>query len=259
MPQSGRKRVLKIKFRRSDTEGNDSSTNDPIPLKAKGVNNVISVIPSFDAPNRPKWSPDLVRKVFDNRFGRARIVGGVPQKSTLNRFLGKLMRSRKVSVNKMSGENASLLNKRISDPSIVTKTLVQQEHVAPRFMSILIGKGRLMRHRVASQLFGRKVWGTREESARLPYARKLQLFQALLAEPLPFLDLHVRFGVSKQTMRRLVNNGLLTEVWGPKAIGVRFKLSKKGKIHLKELEAAARYESKVGEKDFIRLKNKPLP
>jgi hypothetical protein len=35
------------------------------------------------------------------------------------------------------------------------------------------------------------------------------------------------------------------EEWGPKAIGVRFKLSREGKLYLKELEAAAKYESKM--------------
>lgn len=48
-------------------------------------------------------------------------------------------------------------------------------------------------------------------------------------------ELHVRFGVSKQTVKRLVKNEFLTEMWGPKAIGVRFKLSKKGKRYLKKL------------------------
>jgi hypothetical protein len=59
-----------------------------------------------------------------------------------------------------------------------------------------------------------------------------------------------------QTVRRLVKNGLLIEEWGPQAIGVRFKPSKKGKLYLKELEAAAKYESKIVEKDFIRLKRR---
>ena len=35
-----------------------------------------------------------------------------------------------------------------------------------------------------------------------------------------------------------------------------FKLSREGKVYLKELEAATKYESKMTENDFIRLKRR---
>jgi len=258
MPRSGRKKVLKIQFKRLEAKEEVSQEHASIPLKAKGVNDIRSSFPPFGDSNRPKQPPSLFRKVFDNKSDRVKMVGGVPPKSKLNLFWGKLLKPRNVSLKKLPTRNSPFLNKKVSKPSMVTRTLMQKELVAPRFLSILIGKGRLIRRRVTAQLSGRKGWWNNEENKRLPHAKRLLLFQALRKEPLPFLDVHVRFGVSKQTVRRLVNNGLLMEEWGPKAIGVRFKLSKKGKMYLKKLEAAAKYESKVGEKEFIRLKHKPL-
>jgi len=242
MPDSDRKKVVKIAFKSSDTEKKDSQKHGSIP--------------SFGDLNKPKRAPSLPQEVLGDKLRRVRIAGGVPQKSTLNLFSSKFLKSRNVSVNKLAARNAPLLNKKVSNSSVVTGTIMQKEHVAPRFLSMLMGKGTLIKNKVTSQLLGRKVWSDTEERKALSHAKELQLFQALLKEPLPFLDVHVRFGVSKQTIRRLVKNGLLVEVWGPKAIGVRFKLSKKGKIYLKELEAAARYEPGMKEKSFIRLKHR---
>lgn len=58
---------------------------------------------------------------------------------------------------------------------------------------------------------------------------RLQLFQSMQKEPLPFLDLYVRFGVSKQAIRGFVKREFLTEICGLKGIGVRFKLTNKSK------------------------------
>jgi hypothetical protein len=249
MPQSGRKRVSKIQFKRSE---------GAIPVKAKGVDNIKFFTHRFGDPNRPKEPSNLFRNILVDKLRKVRIVGGMPPKNPFGSFWGNLQKSRDVGIDKFPTRNAFLLNKKVSDPSVVTPDLLQKKHAAPRFMSILTGKGRLIRHRVTTQLLGRKIWPNQEKIARLPHAKRLQLFQVLLEEPLPFLDLHVRFGVSKQTVRGLVKNGLLTEVWGPKAIGVRFKLSKKGKNHLKELETAANYDFKMKERDFVRLKHRPL-
>jgi len=115
---------------------------------------------------------------------------------------------------------------------------------------------KLSKRRRVNQLLRHRMRSTQEEVKPLSHAERIHLFQALLKEPLPFLDVHGRFGVSKQTIRGLVKNGLLTEVWGPKAIGVRFRLTDKGKIHLKELEAAARYEPVMRKKTLIQLKHR---
>lgn len=83
---------------------------------------------------------------------------------------------------------------------------------------------------------------------------ELRLFQALLDQPLPFLDIRRRFAVSKRTVKSLVKRGVFEEVWGRGGIGVKFRLTEKGKGLLKELEAAAHLEP--DQKNlFIRLKN----
>jgi len=254
MSKSGRKRVFK--FKRLKDKENGSQEYDSIPVKARGFDNIKSMISSFDEPNRPKQPSEVNQKVSIDRFRKVAMVGEIPQNSRLNLFFGKFLKSRNVSVHRLPKRSATLLGKEVSSLGFVSESLMQKEHAAPQFLSILIGKGRLIRHKAAVQLLGRRVWGEAEDAKRLPYAKRLELFQALLIEPLPFLDLHARFSVSKQTLMRLVKKGLLVEVWGPKAIGVRFKLSKKGKVYLKELEAAAKYESKLSKKDLIRLKHK---
>jgi len=118
---------------------------------------------------------------------------------------------------------------------------------------------RLSKRRTLDQLIEHRARSTQEEVTSLSHMKRIRLFQALLKEPLPFLDLHGRFGVSKQTIRGLVKNGLLTQMWGPKAVGVRFKLTNKGKIYLKKIEAAAKIEPKIRENSFIRLKYSTFP
>jgi len=256
MPQSGRKRVLKIPLQPFDSEKEDSQKHRALPPKDNGADIMKSFIPSFGDPSSLRKTPSLPQKVLRSKLGRLRIVGGIPPKSTMNVLSDKLpLKSRNVTSGKLPTRAASLLNKKASRSRIITKTLMQKEHEAPRFLSILMAKGRLVRHKAAIPPLGRKVWWNAEESSRLSYVKRLQLFQALLKEPLPFLELHCRFGVSKQTIRGLVKNGFLMETWGPKAVGVRFKPTSKGKIYLKELEAAAKIEPKIRKKASIRLKH----
>jgi hypothetical protein len=87
---------------------------------------------------------------------------------------------------------------------------------------------------------------------------RLHLFQALLKEPLTFLVVHERFNVSKQTIRRLVQKKLLAEVWGSAGVGITFNVTNKGKAYLAELEEASKYEPKIKEHAFTRLKQRSL-
>jgi hypothetical protein len=129
-------------------------------------------------------------------------------------------------------------------------------NMASSFLNVLIVKGRLARRSVGNQPMRREGSLSQDGYKSLSHIERIHLFKAVSDQSLPFLELHVRFGVSKQTIRRLVKNGLLMEVWGPRAIGVRFKLSNKGKTYLKELEEAARYEPRKSERDLVRLKHK---
>jgi len=117
-------------------------------------------------------------------------------------------------------------------------------------------KMRLAKRKTFYELLKHGTRTAQEGISSLSHVERTHLFQALLKEPLPFLDIHGRFGVSKQIIKGLVKSGLLVEVWGPQAIGVRFKLTRKGKIHLKELEAAARTEPRMREITFMRLKHR---
>jgi predicted DNA-binding protein YlxM (UPF0122 family) len=94
--------------------------------------------------------------------------------------------------------------------------------------------------------------------AALLNVEKIRLFQALLKEPLPFLDICNRFEVSRQTITRLVRNGLLMEAWGSKGVGVRFKLTSKGKACLAQFEEASKYEGRIKDSALTRLKQRSI-
>jgi len=89
----------------------------------------------------------------------------------------------------------------------------------------------------------------------LSAAEKLSMFAALSRQLLSYSDLHVRFNISKQTIKTSMKNGLIEDVWGPKNIGVRFRLTKKGEKHLKRLKVAAKLEKDEIKKATIRLKH----
>ena len=89
-------------------------------------------------------------------------------------------------------------------------------------------------------------------------AEKIRFIQALQKEPLPFTDLRTQFNVPRQTITRLVKKGLLEEIWGSNGVGVRFKLTGKGKAWLAELEEASRFEPRIRESSLTRLKQRSI-
>lgn len=92
----------------------------------------------------------------------------------------------------------------------------------------------------------------------LSHFEKICLFRAVLEKPLPFLQIHGRFGISKQVVKGLVSRGFFEEVWGPKNIGVKYKLTEKGEVYLRRIEKASHFERQQRRKIFIRLKNRIL-
>lgn len=96
------------------------------------------------------------------------------------------------------------------------------------------------------------------KSRPLQCVEKNKLFQELLSKPLPFLDLHERFNVSKQTITGLVKRGLLEETWGSDGVGVTFNLTSKGKTHLEELRAGSRYKPTIKRSSLTRLKQRSV-
>jgi hypothetical protein len=112
-------------------------------------------------------------------------------------------------------------------------------------------KRKLLSHRLTH-----KSPSNRSERKFLSHMDRLRLFQALSNQPLPFLDIHRRFGISKQTINGFIKRGLVEERWGQKNIGVRFILTRKGRSYFKQLKAAAHLDPQKQKSIFIRLKQK---
>jgi predicted DNA-binding transcriptional regulator len=68
-------------------------------------------------------------------------------------------------------------------------------------------------------------------------------------------EINRRFGVSKKSIGRLVRNGVLQEEWGARGIGVRYRLSKKGKEQLAAIRETSRITTSRKE-SFIRLRTR---
>jgi hypothetical protein len=117
-------------------------------------------------------------------------------------------------------------------------------------------KANLASHKTHDQILGGQPAMSQRRVNSLSQVERIRLFQTLLERPTAFFDLHARFGVSRQIVKGLVKNGLIAETWESKGIGVKFKLTKKGEVYLKELEAAAKFEPSLAKKAFVRLKQK---
>lgn len=101
-----------------------------------------------------------------------------------------------------------------------------------------------------------KRYPSHERTKILSPSEEISILTALSLQPLSFMDLHSQFKTSKSTVKTFIKRGLIQEVWGPKDIGVKYKLANKGKSHLKKLKAAAKLEiDKIG-KARIQLKHK---
>jgi len=247
MPRSRRRKGSEDRFRPSRAEEGVSQRRGPIRLNDRDIGNFRSSVSYFDNPSRPRYASDLAQRASLSRPQRTGTVEG---------FFSPLKSSGPI-VSNLPKCALSLTDKRVSS-RMITASLIQEETDASEFLSISEGKGRLIRRKQATALLGRKTESDSEGGSRLLYAQRLLLFKTLLKKPLPFLEVHGRFGVSKSTMTSLVKNGFLIEMWGPKAVGVRLKLSNKGKAYLKELEAASKYEPKMRKNAIIQLKRSTM-
>lgn len=111
------------------------------------------------------------------------------------------------------------------------------------------------RNRSIRKLEWKKAYNS-SESKSLLHAERICLFRALSNQPLPFLDIHERFGISKRMVVGFMKRGFFEEVWGPRNIGVKFKLTEKGEAYLKRLEKASRFKNRQLKKISIRLKHR---
>jgi hypothetical protein len=253
MPQQKRKRFLKTKS--SGVRKTDSSKKGSRNPLVEGISGLRDCHHYFHGPERSERPLNFDRATAENGMPSERAFGTFPRELDVRPFSAKSLRLRDIGMDQVSRSSSSLLRREVNNSGIAAEGLMSENHRASKkLLSVLTGTEKLSKHRMVYRIPAPRVLHPAGETARFSQAKKLMLFQTLSKVALPFLDLHVRFGVSKQTVRSFVRRGLVTEVWGPKAVGVRFKLSKKGKNQLKELEAAAHYDSKISRKDMIRLR-----
>lgn len=94
-----------------------------------------------------------------------------------------------------------------------------------------------------------------EKAQSVSHVERIRFFQAVSKRPLSLLELHERFGINKQAIKRLVKNGLLAETWGSDGVGLSFRLTDKGAVFLRELERAAQCGPDIGKRAFVKLRN----
>lgn len=255
MPVTGSKKFLKIKFKSSGTLQRDSNKEDTQNRNSGHIDNSQNIFCQFDGPERTEKPLDLPRKFSSSGSQKARIVGGLPVKSKFKHISGETSKSQ-FSVDTFSNSNSSLLKRKVKSQRILAPAIIEQEHASSKLLSVLTYTGKMVRNKTDNRFFHTKSMSYASTKERLSELSKLQLFQTLLRQPLSILDLRTRFGISKQTLKGLCKRGLVAEVWGPETVGLRFKLTQRGKVFLDELEAAAKYDSHIAKKGIIRLKNR---
>ncbi len=85
-------------------------------------------------------------------------------------------------------------------------------------------------------------WWLKPTSRRiqpLTHTAEFDLLKSLSTEELTLGEMHRRTGISKHIIKRLVQKGVLSEVWGPHGVGIRYKLSDEGWRLLGGIEAAS--------------------
>jgi len=256
MPQSGRKRFLKTTsnpLRIEESLSKEKALRIP---NVAGANRLRHLVNHFDGSKKPHPSFNLSQKLSCYNSSEARVVGGIPANLGSNSFSTEPLKSPDISLDRLPKNSSNLLNRNVNGSNVLKEDYVRNGPEASNFLSALIDKRRLVMHKSTRSLSQKEIQSGAEKPEQLSQAKRHQLFKALLKKPLPFLELHERFGISKQTMRRLISRGWLTEMWGQGGVGVRFRLSGKGKNYLKELEAAAKYETKATQKDLVRLRQR---
>jgi hypothetical protein len=251
MPQSCRKKFLKTRCKPLSIE--EKALNIP---NVKRDNRLRHLVNHLDSSKKPHYSFNLPQRLSGYNSAAARVVGGIPANLGSNSFSAETLKSPGISLDKLPKNNSNLLNRNGNSSNVLKEDSVRNGSRPSNFLSALIDKRRLVMHKSSRSLSEKEIQSAAEKPEQLSHAKRHQLFQALSKKPLPYLELHECFGVSKQTMRGFIRRGWLTEMWGQGGVGTRFKLSEKGINHFRELEAAAKYKTKTTQKDLIRLRQK---
>ncbi len=198
------------------------------------------------------------RKAANIGAFKTRNIGVIPPKSATGTFADKpFLKARDTHFRNFASKGLPARTKNKTDSDTDSKRIVKQRRVASAFSSVEKGKKRKIKCRTQKTIMSPKpckAFG--ESSVRLPQAIRIQILRALSRRPLHFLDLHSLFGVSKYTIQGFVHTELIEEVWGQDTVGVRFRLTKKGKAFLKRFEVIERLEIKTSKKGLIRLKSR---
>jgi hypothetical protein len=254
MPQSGRNKFLKTTCK-SSSRGERLSKEKALGIsKVAGANRLRHLVNHSDGSKKPHHSFNLPQRLSGYNSAEARVVGGIPANLGSNSFSAEPLKSPGIGLDKLPKNSSNLLNRNVNSSNVLKEDSVRNGSGPSNLLSALIDKHRLVMHKSNRSLSEKEIQSAVEKPEQLPHAKRHQLFQALSKKPLPYLELHVRFGVSKQTMRGFIRRGWLTEMWGQGGVGTRFRLSEKGRNHLRELEAAAKYKTKATQKDLIRLR-----
>lgn len=112
---------------------------------------------------------------------------------------------------------------------------------------------RKSRPRVTPKPFGER---KKAVGGKMPFSMRLDLLEALRTEAKPLMELRSRFGISKNSLRVLVRRGLLCSDWGPKGVGILYKLTEDGNRELKRLKEASRIDSGLVRKPLVTLKTR---
>ncbi len=254
MPTSRYDRVLKVQFKPKDAEKEHTDRTSSSGRKTE-KSEIKRRVSSFSNLKPPRSVTNLPSKMVGRRVKNIRRLkntdhaGAKPKVKFLS--LDSVLRSRDLALSKMPLRASSILAKNVQGSNII-EGILQKPDLTEPFLSLKTSRERVKKRKEFLRQSVPRAFDS--ENRHLSHQQTLQLLRELKKEPLPFLELRSRLDVSKQTIKRFVRNGFLKEVWGPKAVGVRFALSIKGISYLAGLEAAAKYRPNAQRNAIIRLK-----
>lgn len=143
-----------------------------------------------------------------------------------------------------------LLSERASDKPRSKKTPTSKT------LRTLSTRGRLVSHKPNALRYKPKPHINKNTTRSLSHAEEINMLQMLSNSPLPYLNIHGHFHISKRIIRGYVRKGLLEETWGPKNVGILYKLTEKGLKRLQRLKKVTRLAVGKKEKISIRLKHR---
>lgn len=155
------------------------------------------------------------------------------------------------------GNISAFTDRKTNTIPVGTSRLKSKTNLFSPFLNILAARGKSGDPGPMARLTDHERPPAQRSYEPLSHTERIHLFESMLNRPSTFLELHGRFGVSRQVIEGFVQKGLLKKVWGPRNIGVTFTLSKKGEKYFGELKAAASFNPPKRRK-VLHLKRETL-